>query len=299
MAKPPILFQNSNYFSSKNIANIMDWFTEDPHPMGSVQQKLVGDGLERILIQNGFKTEKQEFQNNAFKAKGFNIIGTRQGESNCSLLFLGHYDTKFFKKFRFVGANDGGSQTAFLLELSRVISKNKFKKNTFGNCSISIVFLDGEESFLPNWDDGDRLFHVQDHTYGSRNFVGKNIEKKEGRFFYRHRPVQVVFVVDMIGHQNQELWITKGSSEFYAERFLTAMQGIKISKNAIVIQDDHTPFLKLGIPVIHIIDWTNLDEWHTEKDTSSIISYTKIKIFGDGVFRFLSQSIKGNQDGLY
>jgi glutaminyl-peptide cyclotransferase len=294
MAKPPILFQNSTDFSSKNISNIMDWFTEEPHPMGSVRQKIIGSEIETILVQNGFKTEKQEFQSTIQKAKDYNIIGTRSGKSDCSLIFSGHYDTKFFSKFRFVGANDGGSQTAFLLELSRVISESHFKKNSLGSCSISLIFFDGEESFLPNWEDGNRIFHVKDNTYGSRDFVAKNIEKKGNHFFYHHNPIQVVFVVDMIGHKKQDLFITKGSDDFYANKFLAGAKEIKISKSEVMIEDDHGPFLELGVPVLHIIDWTNLKEWHTEKDTPNIISYGNIKNFGDSVFRFLSQDIKGN-----
>ena len=37
------------------------------------------------------------------------------------LVIAGHYDTKLFREFRFVGASDGGSSAAFLLELARVL----------------------------------------------------------------------------------------------------------------------------------------------------------------------------------
>ena len=37
------------------------------------------------------------------------------------LVIAGHYDTKLFKDFTFVGANDGGSSTAFLIELARAL----------------------------------------------------------------------------------------------------------------------------------------------------------------------------------
>ncbi len=70
-----------------------------------------------------------------------NISATIPGQGKGRLIFAGHYDTKLFKEFTFVGANDGGSSTAFLLELARVL---KDRQNAV---TIEILFLDGEEAF--------------------------------------------------------------------------------------------------------------------------------------------------------
>ena len=69
----------------------------------------------------------------------------------------GHYDTKRVREFRFVGANDGGSSAAFLIELARVL---KARKNAF---TIELLFLDGEEAVV-EW-------AGTDHTYGSQYYV--------------------------------------------------------------------------------------------------------------------------------
>src|SRR5262245_43353687 len=50
-----------------------------------------------------------------------NLIATIPGARKERIAITGHYDTKLFKEFPFVGANDGGSSTAFLLELARVL----------------------------------------------------------------------------------------------------------------------------------------------------------------------------------
>ena len=60
--------------------------------------------------------------------------------------------------FRFVGANDGASSTAALLELGRVL---KQRQNEF---TIELLFLDGEEARHADW-------RGTDNTYGSRHYV--------------------------------------------------------------------------------------------------------------------------------
>ena len=58
------------------------------------------------------------------------------------MIIAGHYDTKLFREFTFVGANDGGSSAAFLIELARAL---KGRKNAL---PIELLFLDGEEAVV-------------------------------------------------------------------------------------------------------------------------------------------------------
>src|SRR6202167_2779943 len=46
-----------------------------------------------------------------------NIIARFPGKSGRAVVLTGHYDTKKMAGMRFVGADDGGSATAFLLEV--------------------------------------------------------------------------------------------------------------------------------------------------------------------------------------
>ena len=55
------------------------------------------------------------------------------------------------------------------------------------------------------------------------------------------------------------------------------------------MEDDHVPFARLGLPFIHIIDWTNLAEWHKASDTLEITSNKNMADFGDLLVRFLKQ----------
>ena len=80
------------------------------------------------------------------------------------IIVSSHYDTKYFARYRFVGANDGGSSTGALLELARVLAQDKDFARRF-----ELVFFDGEEAISQ--------FEVEkppyDGLYGSRYYTKK------------------------------------------------------------------------------------------------------------------------------
>lgn len=43
------------------------------------------------------------------------------------------------------------------------------------------------------------------------------------------------------------------------------------------IEDDHTPFLKLGVPIIHLITVPFPDFWHTVNDNHEVIDYNTVE----------------------
>jgi hypothetical protein len=67
-----------------------------------------------------------------------NLMVGIPGESPQRFVLAAAYDTRRFDQFRFVGANDGASGPALLLELARVIQAHPLPYTTW------IVFLDGE-----------------------------------------------------------------------------------------------------------------------------------------------------------
>src|SRR5207248_1613819 len=118
-----------------------------------------------------------------------NLIATIPGARKDRLVFSGHYDTKLFREFRFVGASDGASSAAFLIELARVL---RARKNPL---TIEIVFLDGEEAVCKGWEDCGRP-GSPDNTYGSRHYVAA--AKQSGSL----AALKANVLVDMIGDRN-------------------------------------------------------------------------------------------------
>ncbi len=96
-----------------------------------------------------------------------------------------------FASSAFVGANDGGSSAAFLIELARVL---KDRKNAL---PIELLFLDGEEAVV-DWNTGN------DNTYGSRYYV--EAARKAGTL----PQIRALVLVDMIG--DRDLRISRESN---------------------------------------------------------------------------------------
>src|SRR6266566_4546135 len=124
-----------------------------PRPSGSPAIEQTRKYLKDQLTASGLTPTEQawEAQTPIDKVRMVNIMATIPGARKESIVFAGHYDTKLFREFRFVGASDGGSSAAFLIELARVL---KGRKNPF---TIELLFLDGEEAVI-EW-------KSTDHTY--------------------------------------------------------------------------------------------------------------------------------------
>lgn len=308
-------------------------FTREPHPMGSKAQLEYAKHLRAQLSASGLAAREIPFtvkaphpalveqvdgvakpsagapqkQTKAAKVlaktadiKGVNVEGTLKGTEPCVVLLGGHYDTKLFLNERFVGANDGGSSTVFLLELARLLAQERLTQGSekkglkiaktpkqrtpnqgaYEACELRFVFFDGEEAFFKEWDDGERLAGVKDNLYGSRNYVETQLETlKNGKQGIEGKPLVLLALFDMIGHKNQRIFLTHGSHAGASAQLLALKGkggGVDLSAVPLGIEDDHIPFARRGVPFVHLIDWTNLAEWHTPKDTLDIVSAEKV-----------------------
>lgn len=304
--------------SAENLSEFLNRFVKEPHPMGSTAQKAYTRELAAKLKSWGWQVELQTFTTDSpnlahevfggparaaqktVKKEGENIVAVREGPDPCVLVLGGHYDTKFYTNKTFVGANDGGSSTVLQLELARVLGaqKNAASTGRWRDCTLVNVWFDGEEAFAPEWDDGQRLAGVRDNLYGSHVFV-ENLKRSSSKrdaksgtnsvdkWHFKNKPVELVMVIDMVGHKNQKLFITQGSDRTQSEKLLRHKGSVDIRLDSGLIDDDHKPFAARGIPFVHVIDWTNLAEWHTEKDTKEIISTQKLADFGRAILGFL------------
>jgi Zn-dependent M28 family amino/carboxypeptidase len=168
--------------------------------------------------------------------------------------------------FRFVGANDGGSSAALLLELARALQGRKHALTYW------LVFFDGEESVRRDWED-------PDNTYGSRHLVEKMSASGElGR-------IQAMILVDMIGDSHLVIhreamstpWLT--DMVFAAAHRLGYEKQFPNSPNAVA--DDHVPFVNAGVAAVDLIDFQGEDGyWHTAKDTLEHCSPISLTIVG-------------------
>ena len=193
-----------------------------------------------------------------------NLIATIPGASKNRLVIASHYDTKRFREFRFVGANDGGSSTAFLIELARVL------KARLNPLTIELLFLDGEEAVV-EWTG-------TDHTYGSRHYV--DVAKRNGSL----TTLKALVLVDMIGDRDLVIKRDTNSTPWLTDIIWEAARQQKQSSVFVSlttqIEDDHIPFIEARVPAVDIID-LEYDAWHTAADTLDAVSARSLQIVGD------------------
>jgi Zn-dependent M28 family amino/carboxypeptidase len=185
------------------------------------------------------------------------------------LVIGGHYDTKLFKEFTFVGANDGGSSAAFLIELGRAL------KSRANRVPIELLFLDGEEAVV-DW-------QGQDHTYGSRYYV--EAARKDGTL----ENIRAFILVDMIGDHDLVIKREGNSTPSLIEAIWSAAK--RLNRREFVdeiypVEDDHLEFLAAHVPSIDLIDLeysTRSGEvaWHTRHDTLENVAAGSLQAVGD------------------
>jgi len=240
-----------------------------PRPAGSAGIQTTRDYIKQQMQTLGIATTEQPFegQTPVGPVKMVNVIATIPGPGSGRLIFAGHYDTKLFDEFEFVGANDAGSSTAFLIELARVL---KDRKNAL---TIELLFLDGEEARMPEW-------RGNDNTYGSRHYV--QAAQKSGSL----KSLRALVLLDMIGDRELSIKRDSNSTPWLVDAIWSAAaragHGSTFSNQLTTIEDDHIPFLRAGVAAADIIDLEN-PTWHTPQDDLDHVSARSLQIVGDVV----------------
>ncbi len=207
-----------------------------------------------------------------------NIIASFYPDKTERVLLCAHWDTRPFadkdpdtalQAEPILGANDGASGVAVLLEVARVISQ---KETLWG---VDIVLFDGE--------DGGAEGDVDGFCLGSKYFA-KNMGDYRPRFG---------ILLDMIGDKDLTIY-REGYSSRYAKMFLDSVWSRAESldlfcfKDSVkyFVYDDHVPLLVAGIQVIDLIDF-DYPFWHTTSDTPDKCSPESFQKIGDLLLEIL------------
>ena len=206
-----------------------------------------------------------------------NVVGTIPGERDGVVVVGAHHDTKEGIP-RFVGANDGASGVAVLLELARSLPA------PLPGPSVQLVFFDAEEAR------GKRPFEA-DGTRGSRQFVA--YAKDGGRQGSAPvREIRAMVLFDMVGDCDLAIPLEAGSDPrlyaLFAEGAEQADGGPEpFTGSAAPVLDDHVPFLDAGIPAVDLIDFAYGPGpspgayWHTPEDTLGKVCAASLDAVGE------------------
>ena len=267
-----------------------------PHPFGSARQMEVAQFVGRRIRELGFSPIFEAFTADTpnrylwghpgspgtlfIQKPGQNIYSFWRAPGSdskkCVWLLGSHYDTKDVEGISYLGANDSGSSSVALLFILQALSR--FSGIQKFACDLGFVWFDGEESVLPNWNDGDR-YQVKtiDHTYGSRHAASRlrSCEGTMGMCLPQDLGGQRVvglILLDMIGSPNVLISPDSHSHSRLVQLFTRVYQNLYPGTDLFAqarpqrIEDDHVPYMELGLPVINIIDMNHLQYWHRSGD---------------------------------
>ncbi len=194
-----------------------------------------------------------------------------------------HHDTKSGIP-GFVGANDGASGVAVVLELARSLPSK------LDGPSIQIALFDAEEAR------GNRPFE-EDGTRGSEQYV--RYARDGGRQGSPPlRSIRSMFLFDLVGdcdlqipleaNSDPDLYALMASASEAADGDASPFEG-----NAGPIDDDHIPFVEAGIPAVDLIDFSYGPGgspgayWHTADDTVDKVCAESLDAVGEAAVRAL------------
>ncbi len=230
-----------------------------PRPAGSAASRRLGERIRRTLPRGRFEPVPGGLRN---------VVGRIPGRDPERVVVIGaHYDTKDLPGF--VGANDGASGTAVLTQLARTL-KSRRPRST-----LVFIAFDGEESPAGAPDDQFERFGLR----GSKAIAP------------RYRSARAMILLDFVGERglrlpregssDTELWARVRAAARragFARTFPAGSQG--------PILDDHTPFLRQGVPSVDLIDF-DYDCFHRRCDDLSRISRASLDAVGETMMNLL------------
>lgn len=241
-----------------------------PRPIGSDNHKKLENYITAHL--KGDQVEDDAFTADTVEGKFpvRNIIAKYPGTKDGIIVILGHYDTNYpLRKTGFVGANDGGSSTAILLEYA-----NHLRGKKRDGYSVWLVWTDGEEA-VRQWTETDSL-------YGTRHLAEK--WEKDGTL----KKIKALLVMDMIGDADLNIDRDTNSTPWLTDLVYEAAERSGVQSHfyarAGAMEDDHIPFVKRGVPSMDVIDldygYDNVFH-HTPQDTLDKLSPRSLEIVGN------------------
>jgi glutaminyl-peptide cyclotransferase len=244
-----------------------------PHPAGSQAISQVQDYLLSELSSAGCTAEVDPFtsQTPAGEVPMKNILVKIPGDRPGIIMLATHYDTK--KIDNFVGADDGGSSTAVMLEVARNLC------GQHGRYQVWIAFFDGEEAVNLEWKD-------PDNRYGSRQMAAKL--NMSGDL----KNVRAFILADIVG--SRELLLKRDSNSDKSLNDLVWSTANRLGYSGVfvntptAIDDDHQSFSTRGVKTVDIID-LEIPYWHTPQDTLDKISSKSLAVVGHTILETVKQ----------
>ncbi len=265
-----------------------------PRPSGSEGMEKQRELLIRHFQKAGATVFRQAFRSrdgrNGDWVRMENLIVSWHPERNDRVLLGAHYDTRPYPdrdrrdpRGIFLGANDGASGVAVLMELADSVAELK------GTVGVDFVLFDAEEYVFEEKRDS----YCLGSLFFARQYVSS---RKAGTISYAYR---CGVILDMVGDRNLMIWQEQQSVDWHDTRpvvesiWATAKQ-LQIQefvpRPKYLINDDHVPLrMTGGIPTCDIIDF-DYPHWHTTQDIPENCSAHSLGLVGRVILSWLQNN---------
>lgn len=247
-----------------------------PRPAGSASNEREARLIARSLRDAGVDDVR-------IQRPHLNVVGTIPGRERGAVVLGAHHDTYDIPGF--VGANDGASGVAVVLELARSLPAR------VDGPDLRLALFDAEEA-RPGRD------FAEDGTRGSRQYVryAKRERRRQGSPPLGSIEAMVLF--DLVGDCDLRIPREANSDAGLYDAFAAASEEADGERAPFVgtttpISDDHLPFLAEGIPAVDLIDFTFGSSetpgpfWHTTEDTIDKVCAESLDAVGESAARAL------------
>jgi len=256
--------------SSRAMQYVKEIVAFGPRPIGSANHKKVENYILSHL--KGAIVEQDAFEVSAPEGKFpvHNIIAKFPGTRDGIIVIASHYDTNWpLRDTAYVGANDGASSSALLLEIA-----NQLRGKKRDGYSVWLLWDDAEESMKLPWYDPESL-------YGVRHIAQK--WQDDGTI----KKIKAFLLEDMIGDADLNIERETNSTPWLEDLILQAATQVGYQSHffgrTTDVEDDHMPFIKRGVPSADLIDLDygyNNVFWHSTQDTVDKLSPKSLAIVG-------------------
>jgi Iap family predicted aminopeptidase len=269
----PAATSGGRFDAERAMADLEAQVAIGPRPRGSeasrenaelIADRLRAAGAEDVRIQ----------------APHLNVLGTLPGRERGTVVVGAHHDTKDAIP-GFVGANDGASGVAVVLELARSLPR------PLPGPSVQLALFDAEEVR------GDRPFS-EDGMRGSTQFIEYARDGSRGSPPLDEIEAMVLF--DLVGDCDLQIPHEAYSDPGLYALFADAAEAVDggaapFEGESDGVGDDHIPFITAGIPAVDLIDFTFGPGsspgayWHTPQDTLDKVCDDSLDAVGEAAMR--------------
>lgn len=250
-----------------------------PRPLGSANHKKVEEYLAAHLKGDQVEDDSFTAETPAGKFPVHNIIAKFAGTKDGIIIVASHYDTNYWlRNTSFVGANDGASSSALLLEMA-----NQLRGKTRDGYSVWLVWDDAEEAMKADGSGGSQMEmpFENDSLYGITHLAEK--WQTDGTL----KKIKVFLLADMVGDADLNIERDTNSTPWVEDVVYEAATRLGYQSHffgrRMEVGDDHVPFVKRGVPAADLIDFSygyNDVFWHTSQDTVDKLSPKSLQIVG-------------------